>query len=176
VYRYHGVIAIGAPKRRGEAPGASSTMISPEQFNAVFMGNPVFKSVISPKTRPDGIVGLSGLSRSKNPCGSSGTSEPAASPVVPLFPRPPEFRGHNFRKMRNRAGIIKRSPAGTDEVIFSNVMMTGSRRGCGLGRGRGAAGGYACLLLGNVRDKEEFSRAIFSIDRFLKNQRVFNVL
>jgi len=38
------------------------------------------------------------LSLSKNPCRNSGTSEPAMSPVVPQFPRSPNFRGHNSEK------------------------------------------------------------------------------
>jgi len=38
------------------------------------------------------------LSYSKNPCGNSGTSEPAANPVVSHFPRPLDFGGHNSEK------------------------------------------------------------------------------
>jgi hypothetical protein len=87
----------------------------------------------------------------KNPCGNSGTSKPAAGPAVPLFPRPSNFRGHNLGKMRNRAGIIRQSPAGTDEVVYSNVMEAERGRGCGFGRGRVPAGGYAGLHPGNVR-------------------------
>jgi hypothetical protein len=107
------------------------------------------------------------LSRSKNPCGNSGTSEPAASPVVPLFPRLPDFRGHNFRKMRNRDGIIERSPAGKDEVICSDVTAAERGREWGLGRGRGPDGRYACPLPENVRDNVEFSRARYGMKIFM---------
>ena len=31
--------------------------------------------------------------------------------------------------MRNRAGITKRSPTGTDEVVYSNVTKTKKREG-----------------------------------------------
>jgi len=31
-------------------------------------------------------------------CGNSGTPEPEKGPVVPLFPLPPDFRGHNPEK------------------------------------------------------------------------------
>jgi hypothetical protein len=71
----------------------------------------------------------------KNPCGNSGTSKPAAGPAVPLFPRTIDFRGHNSEKCGTRPGIIGQSPAGTDEVVYSNVMETQSGRGWGLGRG-----------------------------------------
>jgi hypothetical protein len=37
----------------------------------------------------------------KNPFGNSDTSEPDTNPVVPLFPGPPEFRGHNMEKCGN---------------------------------------------------------------------------
>jgi len=53
---------------------------------------------------------------------------PVPNPVVPLFPLPPESRGHNPRKPRNRAGIIAGSPAGTGEVVFSNVTAAKGRR------------------------------------------------
>jgi hypothetical protein len=81
------------------------------------------------------------------------------NPVVPHFPRPPYFRGHNSQKHRNRAGIIERPPTGTDEVLFSDVTRTENGRGCGLGGGPAPDGGYACLFLGNIRNKMEFSRA-----------------
>ena len=38
------------------------------------------------------------LSRVKMPRGNSGTTEPIRGPVVPLFPRTPDFRGHNSKK------------------------------------------------------------------------------
>jgi hypothetical protein len=37
--------------------------------------------------------------------------------------------------MRNRAGITKRLPTGTDEVVDSNVTMTESGKVCDFGRG-----------------------------------------
>jgi hypothetical protein len=39
-----------------------------------------------------------------------------------------------------RAGIIQRSPAGTGEVIYSNVSVAEEGSGCGLGRGAVLAG------------------------------------
>ena len=39
----------------------------------------------------------------KNPFRKSGTSDPAPSPVVPLFPQPPDMRGHNSEKRGIRA-------------------------------------------------------------------------
>ncbi len=38
------------------------------------------------------------LPRPETPCGNSGTSGPATGPVIPLFPQPPDFRGHNSQK------------------------------------------------------------------------------
>ena len=69
----------------------------------------------------------------KNPCENSGTTEAATSPVIPHFPHPPNFRGHNSEKTRNRAGIIQRFPTGTDAVEYSRVTETERRMGCGLG-------------------------------------------
>jgi len=80
-----------------------------------FHGKSCFNGAISPKTRPDVIV-IRGCFTAKNPCENPGTPEPATSPVIPHFPHPADFRGHNFKKMRNRAGMIQRSPTGTDEV------------------------------------------------------------
>ena len=60
--------------------------------------------------------------------------------------------------MRNRAGITERSPAGMDEVIYSNVTKPEYRRVRGLGRGRVPARGYAGILPENARDNQEFSR------------------
>jgi hypothetical protein len=70
----------------------------------------------------------------ENPCRNSGTTGPAEGPVVPLFPQPPFFRGHNSANVGNRAGIIPCSMAGMGEVIFSNVTVIAQWRGCGLGR------------------------------------------
>ena len=68
---------------------------------------------------------------SKNPCKNSGSPEPATSLVVPHFPHPPNFRGHNsekrgtglelfnyFRKERMRSNIamLRRPKAGWDVV------------------------------------------------------------
>jgi len=49
-------------------------------------------------TKPEIIVGGGDYHRQKNPYGNSGTSEYATSPVVPLFPWPPDSRGHNSEK------------------------------------------------------------------------------
>jgi hypothetical protein len=48
---------------------------------------------------------------------------------------PPNSRGHNSEKHRNRSGIIRRFPVGMDKVIFGNVTGADVWRGCGLGRG-----------------------------------------
>ena len=71
----------------------------------------------------------------ENPRENSGTTEPAAAPVVPHFPQFPISRGHNSQKHRNRAGTTDRSPVGMEEVIFGNVTVTEVRRGGALGRG-----------------------------------------
>jgi hypothetical protein len=82
--------------------------------------------------------------------------EPVTSPVVPHFPHRPNFRGHNFRKTRNRAGIIQRFPTGTDEVEYSNVTETESKMGCGLGySGHRRPGDIPASPSGSVRDKEK---------------------
>jgi hypothetical protein len=39
-----------------------------------------------------------GWSHPEIPRRNSGTTEPAAAPVVPLFPQPPDIRGHNSQK------------------------------------------------------------------------------
>lgn len=97
---------------------------------------------------------------SKNPCEISGTPEPATSPVIPHFPHPPNFRGHNFGKMRNRAGIIQRSPTGTDEVGYSNVTKT-KKVGWDVvwDAGGHRSGDTPASTPGSIRDKVEFSRA-----------------
>jgi len=57
-----------------------------------------FYRVISPKTRPDGIArGRAGFTVKKTH-GNSGIPEPAASLVVPQFPRLPDSGGHNSGK------------------------------------------------------------------------------
>jgi len=53
--------------------------------------------------------------------GNSDTTETSEDPVVPLFPQPPDSRGHNSQKRGIRAGIIRCSRAGIWEVIFSDV-------------------------------------------------------
>jgi hypothetical protein len=112
-------------------------MIIPSSYQnfSIFRGNPFLKEQSDTKTRPDIIVNRGYFYRQK-PCENSGKPEPATSPVIPHFPHPPDFRGHNFGKMRNRAGIIQRFPTGTVEAGYSSVAVTKSRIGCGLGRGR----------------------------------------
>src|SRR5665647_318652 len=63
-----------------------------------------------------------------------------------ISPTPRIFRGHNFRKMRNRAGIIERFLTGTYEVEYSNVTKTKKQEGCGLGLGRAPVAGYSSIL------------------------------
>jgi hypothetical protein len=50
--------------------------------------NPVFQGLILLKIWREVIVRGSSFHHQKNPCNNSGTSEPAASPVVPHFPHP----------------------------------------------------------------------------------------
>ena len=52
------------------------------------MENPGATGVISLKTWPEGIIRRGGFHHQKNACGNSGTTEPAADPVVPYFPLP----------------------------------------------------------------------------------------
>ncbi len=59
-----------------------------------------------------------------------------------------------------------------DEVEYSNVTKTESGRGCGLGRGGYQQGGCVCILTGNLRDNEDFSRVIFL--GFLHRKKIFN--
>lgn len=99
------------------------------------------------------------FSLSKNPCGNSGTPQPAASPGVPLFPCPKNFGGHNSRNLRSQAGVVKGSPAGMEEVISGSVRKTEDGEGWDGERGRVPSRGYAGILAGDVRDKEEFGRA-----------------
>jgi hypothetical protein len=58
-----------------------------------------------------------------NPCIYQAVPEPESGPVVPLFPQPPDSSGHNSQKCGIRAGIIRQSPAGMGEVVFSNVTQ-----------------------------------------------------
>jgi hypothetical protein len=68
---------------------------------------------------------------SKNPCENSGTPEPATSPVIPHFPHPPNFRGHNSEKcgtgpelfndfrrerMRSYIEVLRKQKAGSGVV------------------------------------------------------------
>jgi len=69
-------------------------------------------------------------------------------PGCTLFPPPPGFWRSLFGKMRNRAGITQRCPAGMDEVIFSNVTKTRSGWGWGLG-GRWHRQGVELASTGN---------------------------
>ena len=99
------------------------------------------------------------LSPSKNPCDNSGTSEPAMSPVVPHFPRPPNFGGHNSEKCGTGPELLDDRRR---ERMRSYTAML--RRTIAEGRWfrtrRVPAGGYVCKLPGNVTDKEEFYRAL----------------
>jgi hypothetical protein len=118
-------------------------MIEPSSFlnDLIFMENPVLMKQSHKKTRLDVIVIRGYFLLSKTPCENSCTPEPAMSPVIPHFPHPPNFRGHNFRKMRNRAGIIQRFPTGTDEVEYSNVTVTESKDGMWFGTRAGTGRG-----------------------------------
>jgi len=85
--------------------------------------------------------------RGENPDILIHTTEPHAGPVVPVFPQPPDFRGHNPGKHRNRAGMNGSSPAGTSEVAFSDVTGAESRGGPGLGCGGDWQGGIGKTLI-----------------------------
>jgi hypothetical protein len=126
--------------------------------NSFFMGNPDFKELISPKDQAGRYRRMERLSRSKNPCGNSGTSEPATNPVVPHFPHPPDFRGHNSEKRRNQAGTIERSPAGTDEVIFSDVTAAERGRGIWFWRLRAPEGRICHPSPWSIREEVGFCR------------------
>lgn len=58
-------------------------------------------SCISPGSWQEVIICGRGYRPPENPCRNSGTTDPAAGPVVPLFPQPPFFRGHNSEKCGN---------------------------------------------------------------------------
>src|SRR4030043_661719 len=107
------------------------------------MGNPVLVSNL-----PEGQAGcychLGLFFPSKNTCENSGTPEPATSPVIPHFPHPPNFRGHNSEKcgtgpelfndfrrerMRSNIAMLQRPKAGWD-VVWDAA---------------GAAGGYSSI-------------------------------
>ena len=93
------------------------------------------------------------------PRGNSGTAEPAAGPVVPLFPQPPYFRGNDIRRLSSshvscflhttsekrgiRAGIRGSSPAGTGGVTFSDVTAIGRRGDGNSCQGRVPAGQFS---------------------------------
>jgi len=94
------------------------------------MGNPVLNE--QSHRRQGRMLLSSGLFfPSKNPCENSGTPEPATSPVIPHFPHPPNFRGHNSEKcgtglelfndfrrerMRSNIAMLRRPKAGWDVV------------------------------------------------------------
>lgn len=79
-------------------------------------------------------------------------TEPAASPVVPLFPQPLGTRGNDSRKTRNNSGIYQGSPTGKYEVMFSNVWMAEVRALRGLGRpGPFSDAGSSVLTLPSLR-------------------------
>ena len=61
--------------------------------------------------------------------GNSGTTEPAASPVVPLFPLPPKRGGHNSQKCGTGPGKQGGFSTGINEVTCSNVWIAEVRAG-----------------------------------------------
>jgi hypothetical protein len=113
---------------------------------------------ISRINRPDEVWGFF---NGKNPVGKSGIKGFATGPVVPLAPRHLPLCGHNSRKMRNRAGILrvfdtmalKKSPEKSwQQIICKTALSTtllsgiipqarhhvsrGYRYGCPCGEGR----------------------------------------
>jgi hypothetical protein len=98
---------------------------------SVFMENPGFDENDLPEDLSRCYGMGERLSRSKNPYGNSGTPESATNPVVPHFPNPPDFRGHNSEKcgtgqeytddnrrewMRSYIAGLQRPKAGGDVV------------------------------------------------------------
>ena len=92
--------------------------------------NPVLKSNIT-EDSADCYWHLGLFLPSKNSCENSGTPEPATSLVIPHFPHPPNFRGHNSEKcgtgpelfnvfrrelMRANIAMLRRPKAGWDVV------------------------------------------------------------
>ena len=102
----------------------------------------LWEGVRNPATRQWSLIGDDDYLQ-KNVCGNSSTSEPATGPVVPLFPHPLDWGGHNCQKRRTGPGITGQSPAGMDKVIFGNVTTIKGRRGCALGHGQVLAGGVS---------------------------------
>src|SRR4030042_291489 len=138
-------------------------MIIPSSYLnfSIFKGNPVLKE--QSHRRPGRMLLSSGaiFLPSKKPCENSGTPEPATSEVIPHFPHPPNFRGHNsekcgtgpelfndFRRERMRSDIamLRRPKAGGDVVWDA----------AGTGRG-----GILASSPKGVTDKEEFYRVKF---------------
>jgi len=74
--------------------------------------------------------------------------------------------------MRNRAGIIQRFPTGTDEVEYSDVTETESRRGCGLGRSGHRQGDIPAFSPGGIRDEEVAYRELF-LQRAISTEQIF---
>jgi hypothetical protein len=58
--------------------------------------------------------------------------------------------------MRNRAGIYGRSPAGTEEVVFSDVTMAENGWGCGPGHGGYRPGSMRASFRGTSGIKRNF--------------------
>jgi hypothetical protein len=55
-------------------------------------------STSSEKDEVFSCPGHVGLSHREIPRNNSGTAEPVPGPLVPLFPQPPIFQGHNSQK------------------------------------------------------------------------------
>jgi hypothetical protein len=95
----------------------------------------------------------------KKPCGNSAHRSLLRALLDLISPASRILEVIIRKKCGTGAELLKRSPTGTDVVIYSNVTMTKKREGMDLGLGRGAAGGYTWLHPGNVRDKVVFHRA-----------------
>gem|GEM_PF-5890101 len=84
---------------------------------------------------PDRMISPEGaILTVKKTYGNSGTPEPAASPVVPYFSNP-RISEVIIRKNAELGRNYSPFSVGNKCSIFSDVTKTGSRRGCGLGRG-----------------------------------------
>jgi hypothetical protein len=111
---------------------------------------------------------------SKNSGENSETPEPATSPVIPHFPHPPNFRGHNSEKCGTEMKLFNNFRR---ERIGSNIAMLRRPKAgwdvvwdaAGIGRGDIPVSSPGC-----VRYKEEFYRAsIFKILESLNSILIF---
>ena len=133
------------------------------------MGNPGFHESDLPEDLARCYRPGERLSRSKNPCENSGTSEPAANPVVPHFPHPRISEviiqkdaepGRNYRTITdgNGGGHIWRYYEGRKE------------EGMWFGTWRVPPGGYAGFLPGYVKGERRIFTGIIFLQAGLSSE------